>query len=163
MLEVRRAGPGDVRSIVEMWRSLMKEQLEIARRMERGRKEELRLAGGAWVAFARYVRSQTKSLSGLVLIAEVDGKPAGFAIAMIRRNIPVFRLRKYALITDLYVKKKFRGLGLASRFRERIVSWSRERRVGSLRLNVLVENKRAIAVYKRWGMEPFMVNMRMKV
>ncbi|MGQ9583061.1 MAG: GNAT family N-acetyltransferase [Thermoplasmatota archaeon] len=163
MLEVRRAVQEDVPSIAVMWRAFMREQRRIARAGSRGARSGGVLAPGAEAAFTRFVSSLVDSRRGLVLVAEVDGRPAGYCVAAIRRNIPVFRLRNYGLITDLYVDRRHRGRGLSSLMRTEVLRWLRRRGVAQLRLNVLIGNARAIAVYRRWGMVPYMTEMRMRV
>lgn len=98
-LEVRRVGEEEVPSIAVMLRAFMREQRGIARVGGPGTRSGGVLARGAKTAFRRFVSSLVDSREGLVLVAEVDGRPAGYCVAAIRRNIPVFRLRNYGLIT----------------------------------------------------------------
>ncbi len=82
---------------------------------------------------------------------------------MTRKNIPVFNLRRHGLITDLYMDKKQRGRGLSSVMRDEVLRRLKQRKGTQLRLNVLVGNKRALTIYKKWGMAPLMMEMRLGI
>ena len=56
-------------------------------------------------------------------------------------------------LSKLYLKKQFRGRGLASEMFERIKGIGRERGLKSVWLTVNRHNDSSIAVYRHWGMK----------
>jgi ribosomal protein S18 acetylase RimI-like enzyme len=59
------------------------------------------------------------------------------------------------VVGELYVAPAHRGTGLADRLMERATADARERGCGELRLDVDVDNERALAFYEKQGFEPY--------
>ena len=59
------------------------------------------------------------------------------------------------VIGELYVAEPYRGTGLADRLLERALVDAREQDCGQLRLDVDVDNERALAFYEKCGFEPY--------
>ena len=59
------------------------------------------------------------------------------------------------VVGELYVAEAHRGTGLADRLMERAERDARERDCGELRLDVDVDNERAMAFYEKQGFEPY--------
>ncbi|SDE94709.1 Acetyltransferase (GNAT) family protein [Halorubrum xinjiangense] len=59
------------------------------------------------------------------------------------------------VVGDVYVAESYRGTGLADRLMERAEVDAREQDCGELRLDVDVDNERAIAFYEKQGFEPY--------
>jgi ribosomal protein S18 acetylase RimI-like enzyme len=59
------------------------------------------------------------------------------------------------VVGELYVAEAHRGSGLADRLMERAERDARERDCGELRLDVDVDNERAMAFYEKQGFEPY--------
>ncbi|HEX6751679.1 MAG TPA: GNAT family N-acetyltransferase [Longimicrobium sp.] len=60
---------------------------------------------------------------------------------------------RYALVDELYVREGWRGRGIGARAIELVAEASRELGVAAVRLEVDVENARAMALYQRLGFE----------
>ncbi len=87
-----------------------------------------------------------------VLIAEVGGKPAGFALYF--HNYSTFLGRPGVYLEDLYVRPEFRGRGLGTAFFRRLAGIAKERGCGRLEFWVLDWNRKAIAFYRKLGAVP---------
>lgn len=59
------------------------------------------------------------------------------------------------VVGDIYVDESYRGTGLADRLLERALTDAREQDCGELRLDVDVDNERALAFYEKRGFEPY--------
>ena len=59
------------------------------------------------------------------------------------------------VVGELYVAEAYRGTGLADRLMERAERDAREKDCGELRLDVDVDNERAMAFYEKQGFEPY--------
>ncbi|MFO8114479.1 MAG: GNAT family N-acetyltransferase [Halorubrum sp.] len=59
------------------------------------------------------------------------------------------------VVGEIYVEEPYRGTGLADRLMERAAADARERDCGELRLDVDVDNERAMGFYEKQGFEPY--------
>ena len=87
-----------------------------------------------------------------VIIAEVDGEPAGFALFF--HNFSTFLGRRGLYLEDLFVRLRFRGLGLGKRLMTHLAKLAVERDCGRFEWSVLDWNAPAIALYRELGALP---------
>lgn len=87
-----------------------------------------------------------------VLIAEVGGEPAGFALFF--HNYSTFLTRPGIYLEDLFVVPERRGLGLGRRLLAALAALAVERGCGRLEWSVLKWNSPAIGFYERLGAVP---------
>ncbi len=84
-----------------------------------------------------------------VLIAEVDGAPAGFALFF--HNFSTFVGKPGLYLEDLFVRPAFRGLGLGKQLMVRLAQIAVERDCGRFEWSVLDWNTPAIDFYRSLG------------
>lgn len=84
-----------------------------------------------------------------MLIAEVDGKPAGAAFLV--TLVDYFTERPHAHLSVLAVEKSAEGKGVGSALLDACEHWARSRGSDRLTLSALVTNARARALYERRG------------
>ena len=84
-----------------------------------------------------------------MLIAELDGKPAG--VAFLVTLVDYFNERRHAHLSVLAVDKAAEGKGVGSALLEACGQWARGRGSDRLTLSALVTNARARALYERKG------------
>ncbi|HZR23723.1 MAG TPA: GNAT family N-acetyltransferase [Vicinamibacterales bacterium] len=87
-----------------------------------------------------------------VLIARVDGTPAGFALFF--HNYSTFLAQRGLYLEDLFVKPEFRGRGVGRALLERLAQIAVERDCGRFEWCVLDWNEPAIGFYKKLGAVP---------
>jgi len=87
-----------------------------------------------------------------VIIAEVDGEPAGFALFF--HNFSTFLGQRGLYLEDLFVRPRFRGLGLGRRLMIHLAGLAVERGCGRFEWSVLDWNAPAIAFYRGLGASP---------
>lgn len=87
-----------------------------------------------------------------VLIAEYEGRPAGFALFF--HNFSTFLGRPGIYLEDLFVRPEFRGRGIGREVLAFLAGLAVERGCGRLEWAVLDWNARAIDFYKRLGARP---------
>ena len=87
-----------------------------------------------------------------VLIGELDGKPAGFALFF--HNFSTFLGRPGIYLEDLYVRPSFRGSGMGRAMLVRLAELAKERGCGRLEWSVLDWNEPSIGFYKSLGAVP---------
>jgi GNAT superfamily N-acetyltransferase len=86
-----------------------------------------------------------------VVIAEVDGRPVGFALFF--QNFSTFLGRPGLFLEDLYVRPEARGHGIGKALLVHLAKIAVERGAGRFDWNVLDWNEPAIGFYKRLGAE----------
>jgi GNAT superfamily N-acetyltransferase len=84
-----------------------------------------------------------------MLIAELDGKPAG--VAYLVTLVDYFNQRPHSHLSVLAVEQSAEGKGVGSQLLDRCVAWAKERNSDRLTLSALVTNARARALYERRG------------
>ena len=84
-----------------------------------------------------------------VLLAEVDGGIAGFALFF--HNFSTFLARRGLWLEDLYVRPVFRGHGVGSGLLRAVAAIAVNRRCGRFEWSVLDWNAPAIGFYERLG------------
>ena len=84
-----------------------------------------------------------------VVIAEVDGQPAGFALFF--HNFSTFLGQRGLYLEDLFVRPQFRGLGLGRRLMAHLAKLAVERDCGRFEWSVLDWNEPAIRFYRSLG------------
>ena len=90
-----------------------------------------------------------------ILIAELEGKVAGYAfcILQITKDDPVLCDRKVLYIDDLCVDEKHRGRGIARALYEHTLDYARSLSCDAVTLNVWYGNDAQI-FYEKCGMKP---------
>jgi GNAT superfamily N-acetyltransferase len=86
-----------------------------------------------------------------VVIAEVDGRPVGFALFF--QNFSTFLGRPGLFLEDLYVQPEARGHGIGKALLVHLAKIAVARGAGRFDWNVLDWNEPAIGFYKRLGAE----------
>ena len=84
-----------------------------------------------------------------MVIAELDGKPAGYAYLV--TLVDYFNERPHAHLSVLAVAAEAEGRGVGSALLDHSVAWAKERRSDRLTLSALVTNSRARSLYERKG------------
>ena len=87
-----------------------------------------------------------------VVIAEVEGQAAGFALFF--HNFSTVLGKRGLYLEDLYVRPHFRGLGLGRRLMVHLAGVALERDCGRFEWSVLDWNAPAIAFYRELGALP---------
>ncbi|MGA8807891.1 MAG: GNAT family N-acetyltransferase [Thermoanaerobaculia bacterium] len=84
-----------------------------------------------------------------VIIAEEDGKPAGFALFF--HNYSTFLAQPGIYLEDLFVKSEYRGRGYGKALLARLAQIARERKCGRVDWAVLDWNEPSIKFYESLG------------
>jgi len=85
------------------------------------------------------------------LLAEVDGKPAGFALFF--GNYSTFLTRPGVYLEDLFVLQEYRRFGIGRALLRAVKELAQARGAGRLEWSVLDWNQSAIDFYKAFGAE----------
>lgn len=112
----------------------------------------------AWRSKAELVEGDRRALAGwfdgrptgeAMLIAELDGQPAGCAYLM--TLVDYFDERPHAHLSVLAVTEAAEGRGVGSALIDASIAWAKVRQSSRLTLSALVTNDRARGFYERRG------------
>jgi len=137
-VEIRPAEPGDAALIVHLIQSLARYE----------KLEHMVVADEAKVQNALFGERPYAE----TLIAELDGKPVGFALFF--HNFSTFLAQPGIYLEDLFVEPEHRGAGIGRDLLEKLAQIAVERDCGRLEWAVLDWNKDAIGFYERLGATP---------
>ncbi len=98
-----------------------------------------------------------------LLVAELDGALVGSGYARIEPARHYLIHAVHAYLGFMYVDPAHRGKGINTLIIEALRQWARSRQITELRLDVYVENIRAIKAYEKAGFTAHMLNMRLPV
>jgi len=160
MIKIRKARLNDVVTISTLWSEFVKNQDEIVERHCPQFLGDFCLKMNSDEIFRDYVRKTIHSKNGLVLLSEVNEKPAGFSTSIIKKNFPIFQLEKYGYIGSIFIREEFRGLEISSKLKNETFKWLRRKGIEKVSLNVLPDNSQAIKVYEKWGFSTILSEMR---
>jgi ribosomal protein S18 acetylase RimI-like enzyme len=130
-MTIRRATRDDLATLEELWREFEAEVPEPPHREAQADAELAELPG--------YLED-----AALALIAELDGAPAGYALAKLEA-------RRICYLSDLYVRPEARRRGLARALMASVAAWGSERGADVMTLEVLSTNTGARTMYDRIG------------
>ena len=126
MLSIRKATLRDISTIVELWKEFMRYHDELVINDNPRFAPLLMRKRNAADLFQEFTRTNIQSKDADIFLAEVDGEPAGYCLITIKDNIPIYELERLGIISDLFVKKEFRGIGIGSRLKNEAVNWFKE-------------------------------------
>jgi len=144
-MEIRKARLKDVDGITELW----KRMISYHRRYETSKFEKLK--PGADRTLRKFVIGNIRGRNGLVLVAEDRGKLVGYCMSFIKKNVPIFRIERTGYISDLYIREKYRGSGIASQFKKHTFRWFKKKGITHASIEVYFENKASWNIYRKWG------------
>ena len=95
------------------------------------------------------------------LVAEDQTKAllAGFLVATIEREIPIYRLKEFAFIHDLWVEAEYRRSGVARQLVMQSIEQFQKMGVGQIRLDTAANNDAARKLFSECGFRPSVVEM----
>lgn len=163
MIEIRKAKLKDVDILINLENELYDNQVDYLRKSNSQNIGDFLLKKDSNKFLKQFILRMIRSRNGHVLIAEYDKKIAGYLIIIIKKNIPIFKVEKLAEITDLYIKEELRGKGISNVLRDEVINWCKIKKITSITLDVLPQNYHAKRIYKKWGFNEFLIEMRMSL
>ena len=99
-----------------------------------------------------------------VLVAEQEGKLLGYSrAAIVKWDVFPRNSRRTGYIAKLFVTESERGKKIASRLMENTLKWFRGKGMAHVSVIVYANDERANAVYKKFGFEPYTLQMKLKL
>ncbi|MBR9692911.1 GNAT family N-acetyltransferase [Candidatus Woesearchaeota archaeon] len=159
---VRKAKLAEVPLIVKLWQQFMKDHDATFLKKHPQHKKHIRRHKHAPQMFGEFVRKKIHSKNALVIVAE-EKDLVGYGIIYMKKDPPVYVENTNAYISDLFVKKKYRGKKISSLITKQLISWAKQRGERNISLHVLAMNDHAMKIYKKWGFEDLIIDMRKRL
>jgi ribosomal protein S18 acetylase RimI-like enzyme len=97
---------------------------------------------------------------GAIFVAEIDDQVVGYASMYVRRDDDItVSLNEYLYVNDFIVNATYRGQSIGSALLARAEAYAREIGQKVLKLHVLANNDPALSVYRRFGLQPYVLSM----
>lgn len=160
MIGVRRATEKDYDKVAPMAIALLDYQIKLAKDKDVARWLEKRSNFGK--RWRKFISSNSKSKSGMLLIAEKDGKIVGYSYNVVRDRGELFGVNT-GIISHLYVEPKYRGIGISRMLIDEAYKWFRKRKSEYVCIFLTTDNKNAYEIYQKWGFRKYAFEMRKKL
>lgn len=162
MARVRKASLEDVPAISAMWQEFMAEHDATVLEENKGLAPYVAKREEAAENYTEFLRKQIGG-EGAALVAKEGGETAGYTLLLIKDEIPIFKIKKVGWISDLFVKKQFRGKGISTALMDKAIEWFKEKGVQHVSVPLYCDNKAAHSVYKKKGFLDYKLEMRKEI
>ena len=161
-MNIRPAAPDDVPAVLPM-------VAEICAQHERWDPAKYGFRENPAEMYRRWLTARSTDPRSVFLVAE---RPAilqdvpflvGFLIGTVEREIPIYRLREYGFVQDLWVEPDYRNEGLARQMMTLAVERFGAIGVTQVRLDVLVSNDPARKLFEACGFRPTVLEMLLEL
>ncbi|MGI9271075.1 MAG: GNAT family N-acetyltransferase [Woeseiaceae bacterium] len=95
-------------------------------------------------------------------VVELDGRIVGCGYAKLRQSEATYMHDQHAYLGFMYVEPNFRRQGINKLIIESLISWSRDRGVNDIYLDVYTENGAAVRAYEKAGFTPLLLEMKLE-
>jgi len=163
MVKVRRGRLADVPAVLELWKDFLAEMEPLVLKSNPAFKPYTEKSRDAVKKFKAFLTKKVRSRNGALFIAEEGGEAVGYCLCFIKEETPIFTLKRVGYISDLYVRKAFRGKGLSSKFRRAAFKWFKSKGIKHASITVNCANPRARKIYRKWGFFDYHLEMRRKI
>ncbi len=110
----------------------------------------------------KYLNQRITGKRCICIVAEVDGKIAGYTTATIMKPIS-WRPGKHVEMENLIVDKEFRNQGIGAKLIEAFFDWAKKVKADFAEVHSYYNNERAQALYKRSSFVPLFVSLETKL
>lgn len=110
--------------------------------------------------YRKFFKSCIYAKNRLLLVAEENGKIIGYAVGELCSRPPVFKIRKFGHISDVFVEKNFRKLGIAKQFLRVLKKWFKAKNIQHIELSVHEKNEIGKKAWAKYGLKDYMIKRR---
>jgi len=150
-VRIRRAEARDMAVIIELWQKMMEELAATDARYA--------LRPGADVLWAKWAGQRLRDSDSCVLVAERSDEYVGYLVGHLDEAHPIFRSRRHALLTDLYVDPGMRRKGVGTQLVMQAFTFFGKFDLHEIRVNVLVKAEGFRTFLEKFGFGDFQFRM----
>ena len=149
-LTITRAGRERLDDVAPLWMALHRHHVTIDPRRLTPRPDS-----DSWAARRAEYDKWIDENDGFFLLAEIDGRPVGYAMVSIGRQPPqMWDTDPPAVLQTLSVLPAYRDKGIGSALMKAVHAELRRLGVEQMVIGVLAANERAMKLYQRYGYRP---------
>jgi ribosomal protein S18 acetylase RimI-like enzyme len=152
-MDIRPATADDVPAVLPMVRKLCD--------LHRGwDPDKYDFEGDVEEMYRGWLTSRTRDPRSVFLVAAREGRgPVAFLIGTVEREIPIYRLKEFGFVHDLWVEEDYRNEGLARQLVMTAVERFREIGVVQVRLDTAAANDVARKLFEGCGFRTSVIEM----
>jgi ribosomal protein S18 acetylase RimI-like enzyme len=160
LMEIRPATPDDVPAVLPMVRAVcaFHEKLDPAKYSFRGDPGEM---------YDDWLRRRATDSKSVFLVADAGPdeqdpswrKLVGFIVGTVTEEIPIYRIKRFGFLHDLWVEERYRHEGIGRQLVTEAVARFREIGVPQVRLDTADANEAARALFRACDFRPSVVEM----
>lgn len=116
--------------------------------------------------YEKWLIGRTKSDRDVFLVAEVNDNSsdklaqlAGFVVATVEQEIPIYELREYAFVHDLWVEPEYRSAGVGRQLVQAALERFTQIGVQQVRLDTAAQNEAARRLFQSCGFRVSTIEM----
>ena len=147
MIKIRKANRKDIPDIIKLWCEFMDFHEKYDSYYMRSPRGHLK--------FKKFIDNQISSRKSLVLVAISENIICGYLLAMIENKSPVFKVRRYGLISDVAVSSIFRREGIGEKLCLESYEWFKKHKINRIELNVATTNPVSMNFWSKLGFNSY--------
>jgi ribosomal protein S18 acetylase RimI-like enzyme len=152
-MDIRPATPADVPAVLPMVHKIC----DLHRRWD---PDKYGFPDGIEEMYRGWLTGRTRDARSVFLVADREGRgPVGFLVGTVEREIPIYRLKEYGFIHDLWVEEDYRNEGLGTQLAMAAVERFREIGVEQIRLDTAAANDVARKLFETCGFRTSVIEM----
>ena len=149
-LTITHAGRERLDDVAPLWQALHRHHVAIDPRRLPPRSDS-----DSWAHRRARYEQWIDEEDGFILLAELDGRPVGYAMVSIGQKPPImWDTEPAAELHTLSVLPECRDHGIGSALMKAVHAELRQRGIDQMVINVLAANERALKLYRRYGYRP---------
>jgi len=153
-MKIRLAKLGDVNQMYPIWKELMDQHFGYRDPYFKGYAKDVETRSKSF--YRKCIKDKKKNL---FLVAEEKGNIMGYILGQIKDVPPVFKKGKFLFVLDFVVSKKYRGQGIGKLLMNEAEKILKKRKIGMIKLEVHVKNKKAQEFYNKLGFQGHMFHI----
>ena len=159
-MKIRKATVKDIPSLIKLFRGIVKYHKKIYTKDDKFYNKEIKNVKQIWVKF---IKKNVNNKDFLILIVYDGKKPIAYCISLIKKNIPIYKIKKYGYVSDLYVDKKYRGKGIGKKLLKKSKEFFRKNKLKFMSLEINHNNDPSIKFYEKYGFKEYYKSMRIRI
>ncbi|MET2984367.1 GNAT family N-acetyltransferase [Aureibaculum conchae] len=98
-----------------------------------------------------------------LLVAVINNELVGSGYALIKNSASYKKPDQFAYLGFMYVSPNHRGKGINGKLTHELITWAATQGISEIQLDVYANNSSAINAYKKIGLQPDLLKMRMEI
>jgi L-amino acid N-acyltransferase YncA len=148
---IRQARADDAEAILLLWQEMMA--------FHAAREPFFTISPQGPGNFLKWLRECMRKGGTRVVVAEAEGRLAGYCLAVLSCYPPVFMQSDYCEIYDLAVSDAYRRSGVGRALLQDIKAWSAQKGIKRIEARVALANELSTRFWRAMGLRPYMESL----